>query len=381
MSAEQERKPKLPVELALEASERRFRAIFDSAYQLQLLLDIDGSILEANRAAEELAGEGAGELRGRTLWDAFPWDTDASTPRQVHESFARACDGVSSRFEATLAPRVDGGRSTIIDFTVKPIFAGDGGVMQVLAEGRDLTDRKRAESSLREVGALATMGRIAARVAHEINNPLAGIQNAFLLVRDAIPEHHPHYHFVGAIEREIARIAAVTRQLYETYRPDQSMASEASVILAVGDAVAFLEQVNRARHVRIVTDMAKAPSVVPVPDALIRQTLYNLVQNAVDASPDHGTVEVTAMQQDDECVIRVSDHGQGIPLEIRDRIFEPFFSTKDRRVKTGGMGIGLALVRQSVLAVGGRISVRDRAAGGIEFEVRLPMTPMDTGAL
>jgi signal transduction histidine kinase len=315
------------------------------------------------------------------LWEAFPWDAESSTLRQVRESFARACEGLSSRFEATLASSPGLSRPSIIDFTVKPIVGPDGRVMQVLAEGRDLTDRKRAEVSQREISALATMGQIAARVAHEINNPLAGIQNAFLLVRDAIPEHHPHYRFVGAIEREIARIAAVTRQLYETYRPDQSMAAESSVILAVGDAVAFLEQVNRARDVRIVTDLSKAPSLVPVPDALIRQTLYNLVQNAVDASPDHGTVEVVAMQEDDECVIRVADEGRGIPQEIRHRIFEPFFSTKDRKLKTGGMSIGLALVRQSVLAVGGRISVRDRSGGGIEFEVRLPMTPIDTGAL
>ena len=93
---------------------------------------------------------------------------------------------------------------------------------------------------------------------------------------------------MGAIDREIARIAAVTRQLYETYRPDQSMAVESSVILAIGDAVAFLEQVNRARQVKIVTDVSSAPSLVPVPDALIRQTLYNLIQNAVDASPEPG---------------------------------------------------------------------------------------------
>jgi hypothetical protein len=376
---------KLPVELALDASERRFRAIFDSAYQLQLLLDLDGVILEANRAAEALAAPAGGTLGGALFWEAFPWDSESSTDRQVRESFVRACDGLSSRFEATLAAGTNGvanaGRAAIIDFTIKPIFGPDGGVMQVLAEGRDLTDRKRAEVSLREISALATMGQIAARVAHEINNPLAGIQNAFLLVRDAIPEHHPHYRFVGAIEREIARIAAVTRQLYETYRPDQSMAAESSVILAVGDAVAFLEQVNRGRNVRIVTDVSKAPSLVPVPDALIRQTLYNLVQNAVDASPEHGSVEVIAREEGDECVICVADEGQGIPQEIRHRIFEPFFSTKDRKLKTGGMGIGLALVRQSVLAVGGRISVRDRPGGGIEFEVRLPMTPIDTGAL
>ena len=368
------------VELALEASERRFRAIFDSAYQLQLLLDCDGTILEANHAAEEMAGVPSGALRGRALWNALGWDTTSTTAAGVRDRFSRACEGVPSRFEAGVAT---GDRSpmAIVDFTLKPILDGEGKVMQVLAEGRDLTDRKRAEVSLREIGALTTMGQIAARVAHEINNPLAGIQNAFLLVRDAIPPEHPHHHFVGAIDREIARIAAVTRQLYETYRPDQSMAVESSVILAIGDAVAFLEQVNRARRVRIVTDVSNAPSLVPVPDALIRQTLYNLIQNAVDASPDGGTVEVSAAHRDNECIIMVGDQGPGIPEEIRQRIFEPFFSTKDRTLKSGGMGIGLALVRQSVLAIGGRITTRDRPAGGTEFEVRLPMTPIDIGTL
>jgi signal transduction histidine kinase len=254
-----------------------------------------------------------------------------------------------------------------------------GDAALVLVEGRDLTGRRRAEVSMREIGALTTMGQIAARVAHEINNPLAGIQNAFLLVREAIPSHHPHHRFVGAIDREIARIATVTRQLYETYRPDQAMASESSVILAVGDAAVFLEEASRARDVRIVTDVTRAPSLVPVPDALIRQTLYNLVQNAVEVSPPGGVVEVTVRQDGDDCVVIVRDQGPGVPEEVRRRIFEPFSSTTDRTVRTGGRGIGLALVRQSVQAVGGSIAVRDPVAGGTEFEVRLPMTPFDTG--
>ena len=268
-----------------------------------------------------------------------------------------------------------------VDFSLKPVVDHEQRVVQVLVEGRDLTERKRAEASLREIGALTTMGQLAARVAHEINNPLAGIQNAFLLVRGAIPADHPHYRFVGAIEREIGRIAAVTRQLYETYRPDQAMESTSSVILAVGDAVAFLEQVNRARHVRIVTDVARAPTLVPVPDALLRQALYNLVQNAVDASPDGGTITLSAELEDGWCVIRVKDEGPGIPPALHRRIFDPFFSTKDRSVKTGGMGIGLSLVHQSVTAVGGAIEVQSRETGGTEFCVRLPMIPIDTGVL
>lgn len=362
-----------------EESERRFRAMFDTANQVQLLLDYDGGILEANRAAGELAATTADALQGVRFWQAPWWADDALTSERVQDRFVKARAGDTNRFEVELER--PGERLASIDFSLKPIFDHENRVVQVLVEGRDLTMRKRAEESLREIGALTTMGQLAARVAHEINNPLAGIQNAFLLIRGAIPGDHPHYRFVGAIEREIARIAAVTRQLYETYRPDQSMIAQSSVILAVTDAVSFLEQVNRVRQVKIVTDLSRAPSLVPVPDALLRQTMYNLVQNAFDASPPNGTITVTAIVEQDECVLRVTDEGPGVPDALRQRIFDPFFSTKDRTVKTSGMGIGLSLVRQSVQAVGGSIVVHDRLQGGTEFEVRLPMTPLDTGVL
>jgi signal transduction histidine kinase len=271
------------------------------------------------------------------------------------------------------------------------VAAGDGSWHTIAERGRkvtprgalgitaDITHRRRVEDALRELSSLAAMGQLAARVAHEVNNPLAGIQNAFLLLRGAITDDHPHYRFVGAIEREIARIAAVTRQLYETYRPETQQERHASVILAVGDAVAFLEQVNHARDVQILTDTRSAPSRVPIPDALLRQTLYNLVQNAIDASPVGGTVTVVVSAVGAHCEIRVADEGPGVPDALREQIFAPFFSTKARTSRTGGMGIGLAMVRQSVTAVGGTISLEARAARGAEFIVRLPMTPLDTG--
>ncbi len=362
-----------------ERSERRFRVMFESAFQLELLLDLDGTILEANRAAAAVAGLSVDAMQGADFERLPWWIDDEVTAARVQERLARARGGDPTRFEVTITTADK--RPGTIDFSLRPIRDANEVVTQLLVEGHDLSERKRAEESLRQIGALTTMGQLAARVAHEINNPLAGIQNAFLLVRGGIAADHPHFRFVGAIEREIARIAAVTRQLYETYRPDQSMHSNSSVVLAISDAVSFLEQVNRARNIRIVTSVAKAPSLVPVPDALLRQTLYNLVQNALDASPEHGTIEVSAVREGDECVIRVCDEGPGIPDAIRERIFEPFFSTKDRTVKTGGMGIGLSLVRQSVLAVGGEVVVRDRPTGGTEFEVRLPMVPIDTGVL
>ena len=217
------------------------------------------------------------------LWDTEIWLNSPTSREALRAAFAEACKGKTVRQEMELD--AGEGRHAIVDFSLTPIMDTEGRVVQLLAEGRDITASRQAEDQLREVESLSTMGRLAARVAHEINNPLAGIQNSFLLIKDAVPEDHPHHSYVGAIEREIGRIAGVTRQLYETYRPDTDGARETSIPNLVGDAVALLGQVNRDSRVTIKVDLQRAPHVVQLPDALLRQAVYNLVQNAVEASP------------------------------------------------------------------------------------------------
>ena len=248
-----------------------------------------------------------------------------------------------------------------------------GRASRILGITADVTASRRSEQALREVETLSTMGRVAARVAHEINNPLAGIRNAFLLIKDAVPEDHPHRHYVGAIEREVERIATVTKQLYETYRP-QAETGGSSLSTVTGDAVALLIQVNRAANVTINVDLAGVPSVLPVSGALLRQIVYNLVQNAVDASPVGGVVLVHGRVNESVLTVRVTDQGEGVPPELRERIFEPFFTTKNASVKTSGMGLGLTMVSRSVAAAGGEIIVADAQGGGAEFSVTLPLT-------
>lgn len=366
------------VEEERESSERRFRAVFDGSYQLQALLDLDGRVLDANPTALNLLGPGTAieDLNGTDFWEAPWWPTP-----QVRERIQAAA--VSARAGQTVDDEVEiqnaAGDRLILDISHRPIRDARGEVVQLVAEGRDITAARRAEAQLREVETLSTMGRLAARVAHEINNPLAGIQNSFLLLRDAIPTTHPHYPYVGAMEREIGRIASVTRQLYETYRPEANGSGRAGVRTLIGDAVALLEQVNRPSKVRIHADLDSVPSQVPVPESVLRQSVYNLVQNAVEASPPGGTVTVRAAVIDATFVLRVRDEGPGVPAEMRARIFLPFPEGADKNAPARGMGIGLSLVHRSVRALGGSIEIADPPEGGTEFVVRIPFSPSMKG--
>jgi hypothetical protein len=365
------------VQQAREMTELRFRAIFDSGFQFQLLLDRHGGILEVNRVALEEGGASGEAVLGRPVWDTLWWEKDEEAQARLREAVAEALGGSPAQYEDEV--ETAGGAVTILEIAVKPFLDAAGQPTQLLLEARDITARRRAEAALQEVDTLTTMGRVAARVAHEINNPLAGIQNSFLLIKGAVPTTHPHYAYVGAIEREIGRIAAVTRQLYETYRPEQDRTGETSVRTILGDAVAFLEQVNRASRVNVEIEFQEVPSVIPLPSAMLRQIAYNLVQNAIEASPSGTSVQIRATVDNSQLLLRVRDHGPGVPPELRERIFEPFFSTKDKRIRTSGMGLGLALVRRTVTAAGGNIAVADAEGGGSEFLVTLPLNALETG--
>jgi signal transduction histidine kinase len=333
--------------------------------------------------------------RSAALWRHLGYDPAAVAPELaswtsrihpddlagVERELDRHIRGDAPNFEAEYRLRDSDGRWHIIVDRGRVVDRLPGGApARLMGISADVTEARRVDASVKELETLAVMGRVAARVAHEINNPLAGIQYSFLLIKDAIPESHPHFSYVGAIEREISRIGAVTRQLYETYRPEQDVSAHTPLATVVNDAVAFMQQVNRRTQVKIVTDLSRAPAVVSLSAAILRQVVYNLVQNAMDASPPGGTVLVTAATLGDTLEIRVSDDGDGIAPEMHDRIFEPFFSTKDTQMRTSGMGLGLALVRRSVDSAGGRISIESSPSGGALFIVTLPLDAVEVRA-
>ena len=243
---------------------------------------------------------------------------------------------------------------------------------RVLGATLDITSRKLSELAVRNLEKLSAKGQMAAYIAHEINNPLAGIRNAFLLLEGAIPAEHPHRPFVPMINREIDRIASIIRTMYHIYRPGSGCTGKVVIQEVCQDLESLLAPKCRAHSARIAFDGAGLAEQGSVNEGFFRQVLFNLMQNAVEASPAGGVVSVVACSGEGRLEVSVGDAGAGIPPALAERIFQSGFTTKvDTAIS--GLGLGLATCRSLVESMGGSLAFKNRPGGpGTVFTVRLP---------
>jgi len=219
---------------------------------------------------------------------------------------------------------------------------------------------------------LAITGRMAARVVHEINNPLGGIQYSFLLIKDCVPKDHKHYGYVGMIEKEIKRIASIVKQMLNMSRPLNKSYQAFNINITICDVIAMLKG-NCAKYgVEINYNTCNELLMVPMYEDSLRQVLFNIIQNAIEASPKGGEVKVTLKDGEEYLTIMVADKGSGIPDELRSQIFEPFFTTKSK-ISTGGVGLGLSICKDMLVTMGGSIDFVSKKDKGTTFAIELPI--------
>jgi PAS domain S-box-containing protein len=388
----------------LEVERRRYQQLFELAPDGHLVTDPFGRILEANRAASEMLQVDHLLLIGKPLAVFLPADERkrlrlllARLQRldQPSEWMTDIRPRHGLAFPAAISVAVEragAGPAVALHWSVRDI-SGRKWLEQALESESELrhysheledlladrtTHLQRVERARAETEKLAAVGRMAATVAHEVNNPLAGIKNAFALVKTAIPPDHPYYGYVARIESEIDRIAGIMRQLFGLYRPDQEPAHPFRLDGVVDDVVVMLEPSWRERDVKVATTVPPGLEINAVFEGSLRQVLFNLIQNAVDASPAGGTVTVGGGL--DQCWLWVSvhDRGPGIPPELRQRIFEPFFTTKTGQPRSG-LGLGLPIVHSLVDAAGGTLDLESDASTGTTFRVAFPLDQPCTG--
>jgi two-component system CheB/CheR fusion protein len=252
-----------------------------------------------------------------------------------------------------------------VDTTIVPLVDARNRPRQYLAIRSDITARKLAESRLLEQQSLAKLGELAAMVAHEVRNPLAGLKGSLQVLQSRLAGGGKEHQIVGTM---VDRLDSLNDRVND-------------ILKYAGTSPPHLEPVTLWRSLTEAASIAKAaarsecPLVLSGPDCtvqadpnMLRDVFVNLLLNAYQASAPRCEVSVTIEAIDGRAIVRVADRGPGIPRAIRDRVFEPFVTTKPN-----GTGLGLAIVKRLLDRQGGGIAIGDRSEGGTMVVVTLPL--------
>ena len=373
---------RIAVEQALRESEERFRQLADHIDEVFWLSDpAKKHMYYVSPGFEKIWGRSCESLYNNPRsWFYAIHDDERG---QVMEA-SLTIDSTNSYSEIYRIRRPDGSMRWIRDRAF-PIRDQYGQIYRVAGVAEDITEMKRAEEKIArlekqklEIEKHAATGRMAARVAHEINNPLAGIKNAFSLIRGGIDPGYRHYDLVDKIEHEIDRIAKIVRQMYDLYRPTPDLSREFDINDTVRDVVTLLKVSSQELNIPLQLDLQSEHLKVFMPEALVRQVLFNLIQNAIEASERESPVGIRTSADNMHFEIAIIDHGTGISAEVETKIFEPFFTTKDG-LKTGGLGLGLSISKSIVESLQGTLSFENNETAGTTVRIRLPLASKKGG--
>jgi PAS domain S-box-containing protein len=252
-----------------------------------------------------------------------------------------------------------------VDTTIVPFLDDDGKPYQYIAIRYDITERKRSELALRDQAALAQVGKMAAVVAHEVRNPLAGIRGALQVIGRRLDPQGQERVIVEEVIARVDSLNEIVQDLLLFARPRPPVLAPLTVSDLLTSTISLIRQDPTFAELGIA--VKSDPAIIVADAEQLRQVLQNLLLNSAQAMHGRGEIRVTVRHEREGCEISIHDDGPGISADAREHLFEPFFTTKHR-----GTGLGLATARRIVEAHGGTLTLECPDAGGTMAVVRVP---------
>lgn len=233
-----------------------------------------------------------------------------------------------------------------------------------------LRDRERErQKGLLEAQGLAAMGKAISGVAHDMKTPLIAIGGFTRLVQQKLKPDDPNHEKLDIVIKETRRLETMVREMLDFSRPLELHRQKMDLNRMVTESLAILNDIAQQQQIELEDELSPEVPPIALDEMRLKQALINLVTNAIQASPEREVVTVRTYQNGTKLILEVSDHGNGIPVEQRSRIFNPFFTTKKE-----GTGLGLPIVKKIVETHNGRLEVLDNVPKGLIFKMVLPLT-------
>jgi len=319
-----------------------------------IVTDTDLRIALVNSYVLSLFGKSAEEITGMALADFCP------------ELNAKITAGVSGE-EIRVGP---GKQELTIGYNCTEMKGVGGAVAGRIIAFKDLTEVMKIRREMQAKERLAAIGEVVARVAHEVRNPLFGITAAAQLLAMEIQLTPPQKELMTSLLSEARRLNHLVEELLDCSKEMKLDMGFFDLLKTVNESIGGNELFIAEKRLTVVRQFPLGKFMLTADPGKIKQVLLNIVKNAVDASLPGGEIGIVVAVLEGEVSIRVSDCGPGIPVEIMDKVFDVFYTTKKH-----GTGLGLAISRHIVEAHGGRLLASNNGAGGATFSVVLPFVP------
>jgi PAS domain S-box-containing protein len=351
----------------LRVSERKYRHLIESSPEMIFLISDDGTIKLANQIALASLARSQDEVARLKLWDLVSANNRETVIDFVEKLF---CSGGA---QAEFAFENGDGNLRSVDTVATVVKAQDDNTSLACCFSRDITQRKRLEEELIQSERLATMGRMAAGLAHEINNPLGIIlANAQDALRGGLDSTETH-RILETIERNATRAGRILAKLLSFTRPSPFIKSTVELNLLVDEALFLMQAPLKRKKILVRKELGEYPVEIQGDASQIQQVLVNLLLNSIEAIDAEGGITVRLRRDGSSDSQRVSleieDTGVGIPGADLPKVFEPFFTARKKK----GLGLGLFISKQIVEKHGGTMVAWSQQGRGTRMTIALPV--------